>query len=124
VDSLLRQDKGARAVICANDLLALGVLIGLRRRGLDVPRDYALAGFDDLDFAAALLPPLTSVRQPARDMGAAAAQVLLEQPSSGAKHVHFEPEPMVLESTASAGVQTQGLTDLVPRSFGGPGGLV
>jgi LacI family transcriptional regulator len=88
----------ATAIICANDLLGLGVLIGLRRRGYEVPRDFALAGFDDVDFASALSPALTSVRQPARDMGTAAAHLLLQQ-GAGRKHVRFEPELIVREST-------------------------
>lgn len=97
--NLLEHSQEASAIICANDLLGLGVLIGLRRRGLDVPRDFALAGFDDVDFAAALSPALTSVRQPARDMGTAAAQLLLQQHAGRRQHVRFQPELVVREST-------------------------
>lgn len=103
VDRILQHPVPATAIACANDLLALGVLIGLRRRGLDSPHDYALAGFDDVDFAAALSPSLTSVRQPARAMGTAAAQLLLQQ-QGRTRHVQFEPELVVRESTRPTGV--------------------
>lgn len=120
VEKFLQKPTAATAIACANDLLALGVLIGLRRRGLDVPRDYALSGFDDVDFASALLPALTSVRQPAREMGTAAAELLLQPPSARSKHVRFEPELVVRESTAAS----PGAHDLrglgSAGDFGGP----
>jgi diguanylate cyclase (GGDEF)-like protein len=52
------------AIVCANDVMALGVLDELDRRGLRVPRDLSLVGFDDLDFARYARVPLTTVRQP------------------------------------------------------------
>ena len=87
-------------VICGNDLLALGLLRGLHDRGLRVPEDLALVGYDDVDFAAALSPGLTSVRQPSFDMGAAAARLLMHNPSGEESQVTFEPELIARESTA------------------------
>ena len=63
---------------CANDATAVGALETIRARGLAVPEDVALAGFDDLEFAAHLDPPLTTVRQGVREQGAEAVRVLLE----------------------------------------------
>ncbi len=71
-------DRGCDAIFCANDATAVGALETIRARGLAVPEDVALAGFDDLDFAAHLDPPLTTVRQGVREQGAEAVRVLLE----------------------------------------------
>lgn len=87
-------------VVCGNDLLALGVLLGLQKAELRVPEDFALVGYDDVEFAAALSPPLTSVRQPSYQMGMAAARLLLDGSTGGNRHIKFEPE---LIARASSG---------------------
>jgi LacI family transcriptional regulator len=91
------------AAFCANDLLALGVLQEMTRRGLDVPGDLAIVGYDDIDFAAAAAVPLTSVRQPRAQLGQSAADLLIDEVSSPDTHQHrqvvFEPELVVREST-------------------------
>jgi DNA-binding LacI/PurR family transcriptional regulator len=66
------------ALICSNDLLALATIAALRRAGLDVPGDVSVIGFDGMPAAALVAPPLTTVRQPARSMGRAAAEMLLD----------------------------------------------
>ncbi len=71
-------DAGVDAIFCANDAMAAGALETIRARGLRVPDDVALAGFDDLDFAAHLDPPLTTVRQGVREQGAEAAHTLFQ----------------------------------------------
>jgi DNA-binding LacI/PurR family transcriptional regulator len=92
------------AVFCANDLLALGVLQEMSLRGLRVPRDVAIVGYDDIDFAAAAAVPLSSVRQPREQLGRTAAQLLLEEVHDGAFHQHrqvvFKPELVVRESSS------------------------
>jgi LacI family transcriptional regulator len=65
-----------RAIACANDQTALGVTYALAEHGLDVPRDVAVTGFDDLPFARHLRPQLTTVRQPIQEIGAKAFEVL------------------------------------------------
>jgi LacI family transcriptional regulator len=91
------------AVFCANDLLALGLLQDTVRRGLSVPGDLAIVGYDDIDFAAAAAVPLTSVRQPRSQLGKAAMEMLIEEATDGKAHRHrqivFEPELIVREST-------------------------
>src|SRR5690606_26872841 len=75
-----RLDKGQkmpRALFCANDLMALGAIAALRERGLQVPEDVAVMGFDDLPLAAASVPPLTTVRQPIQEMGAIAFRMVV-----------------------------------------------
>lgn len=71
-------DCGVDAIFCANDATAQGALETIRGRGLRVPDDVALAGFDDLEFAARLDPPLTTVRQGVREQGAEAVNCLLQ----------------------------------------------
>jgi LacI family transcriptional regulator, galactose operon repressor len=65
------------AVVAANDLLAMGVLAAAARAGLAVPGDVSVAGYDDIAYAAFTSPPLTTVRQPAREMGEEAVRLLL-----------------------------------------------
>ncbi|MEV0646288.1 LacI family DNA-binding transcriptional regulator [Phytomonospora sp. NPDC050363] len=90
------------AVFCANDLLALGVLQELITRGLRVPEDMAIVGYDDIEFAAAAAVPLSSVRQPRELLGRTAAQLLLEEVED-AGHQHrrtlFDPELVVRRSS-------------------------
>jgi len=115
------RDAGARllglaprptAVFCANDLLALGVLQALYGAGVGVPDDIALVGYDDIEFAAAAAVPLTSVRQPAAEIGRTAAELLLAETSEATgsdatreRHTHqrivLRPELVVRDSTRS-----------------------
>lgn len=76
------------AVVCANDLVALGVLRHLRSHGVGVPRDVALVGFDDIAYAAVAAVPLSSVRRPRQEMGRLAAALLLEEIDSPQTHHH------------------------------------
>jgi LacI family transcriptional regulator len=66
------------ALLCANDLMAIGALEYCKSVGLRVPEDVSVVGFDDLPIAALLTPRLTTVRQPAREMGHRAATLLFE----------------------------------------------
>jgi LacI family transcriptional regulator len=90
------------AIFCANDLIALGALQELTTRGIQVPDEVAIVGYDDIDFAAAAAVPLSSIRQPRDQLGRAAAGLLLEEVhDTGHKHRHiiFEPELVVRESS-------------------------
>ena len=78
VEQLLRLDQPPTAIMCGNDLLALGVLQELRRRKLRVPADVAVTGFNNFDFAEFVDPPLTTVRTPGYEMGRAGAQNLID----------------------------------------------
>jgi LacI family transcriptional regulator len=93
VDTLLAGGARPTAIMCANDMLALGASLALRERGIEVPADMALVGYDDVEFAAALAPPLTTVRQPSFEMGVAAARLLLRSGTDGSgEHLQFVPE--------------------------------
>lgn len=65
-----------RAIVCANDQAALGVMHALARREIRVPDEVAVTGFDDVPVARHLHPPLTTIRQPIKDLGATAFDVL------------------------------------------------
>jgi LacI family transcriptional regulator len=67
------------AVFCANDLMAIGAIDALREAGLDVPGDVAVAGFDDVDAATIVHPPLTTVVNPAFDIGVSAGRLLVSR---------------------------------------------
>lgn len=92
-----------RAIFCANDLLALGMMQGLLRAGLSVPDDVALIGFDDLNWAPLATVPLSSIRQPRDLMGAMAVTMLLSEIENSADHVHeakiIPPELVVRRSS-------------------------
>jgi DNA-binding LacI/PurR family transcriptional regulator len=66
------------AIVCANDLLALGAMHQLRDHGLSIPADVAVVGFNDFDFSAYLDPPLTTVRIPGYEIGRVAAERLID----------------------------------------------
>ena len=80
---LLDRHSRPTAVMCGNDLVALGVAKAARDRGLTVPSDLAITGFDDFDFAQAVDPPLTTVRIPGYEMGRYAATALIDAVESG-----------------------------------------
>jgi DNA-binding LacI/PurR family transcriptional regulator len=97
-------DHGATAIICASDPLALGAIRAVRRRGLHVPGDVSVVGFDDSAFMKYTDPPLTTVRQPIESMGRAAVDRLvsqLEGRRDGPQELLFAPELVVRSSTAA-----------------------
>ncbi|MEQ0564143.1 LacI family DNA-binding transcriptional regulator [Amycolatopsis sp. NEAU-NG30] len=77
IRQLLASGPAFDAVFAHDDLTAAGVLAALHATGRSVPGDVAVVGFDDIPLAAHTQPPLTTIRRPLRDMGAAAAQQLL-----------------------------------------------
>ncbi|MFE9252757.1 LacI family DNA-binding transcriptional regulator [Streptomyces sp. NPDC007088] len=105
-DALL--DRGCTAVVCASDMMALGAIRAARARGLDVPGEVSVVGFDDSTLIAFTDPPLTTVRKPVPAMGQAAVRALLEEiggtPAPHSEFV-FMPELVVRGSTASAPVR-------------------
>jgi LacI family transcriptional regulator, repressor for deo operon, udp, cdd, tsx, nupC, and nupG len=97
-------DRGCTAIICASDLMALGAIRAARARGLQVPQDVSVVGFDDSPLIAYTDPPLTTIRQPVQAMGQAAVRTLLEAvegtPAAHSEFV-FMTELVVCGSTAA-----------------------
>jgi LacI family transcriptional regulator len=92
------------AVFAANDLVAVGLEQAFIMRGtVRVPDEIAIVGYDDIAFAEAAVVPLTSIRQPAQDLGRRAFELLLHQVEHGQdvelEHVEFTPELVVRQST-------------------------
>ncbi|MFE2756489.1 LacI family DNA-binding transcriptional regulator [Actinosynnema sp. NPDC059335] len=97
-------DKGCTAIICGSDLMAFGAIRAARQRGLVVPQDVSVVGFDDSPLIVFADPPLTTLRQPVEAMGQAAVHALLEEiggtPAPHAEFV-FLPELVVRGSTGA-----------------------
>ncbi|HEY4413431.1 MAG TPA: substrate-binding domain-containing protein, partial [Gaiellaceae bacterium] len=94
--------RGATAVICASDVMALGVVRGARRDGRDVPGEVSVVGFDDSLFMSCTDPPLTTVRQPIEAMGRGAVATLMSQIGGApvsTEELLFAPELVVRGST-------------------------
>jgi LacI family gluconate utilization system Gnt-I transcriptional repressor len=77
-NEMLEKVPGLEAVFCCNDDLALGALFESQRRGIRVPEDVSIVGFNDLDFCASAYPALTSVAIPRYEMARQAAEIVLE----------------------------------------------
>ncbi|MFE1381816.1 LacI family DNA-binding transcriptional regulator [Streptomyces sp. NPDC058740] len=95
--------RGVTGIVCGSDPLALGAIRAARRRGLAVPGDVSVVGFDDSAFMTCTEPPLTTVRQPIEAMGRAAVDLLCAQIQGSGAHpgeLLFEPELVVRGSTA------------------------
>ncbi len=104
------------AVFCANDLIAIGLLQELTRHAIRVPDDVAIVGYDDIEFAAAASVPLSSVRQPRRELGRTGASLLLDESRSGNDHKHrqvmFQPELEIRESSQMLS-QSKGILEVL-----------
>jgi len=106
IESLLEAGKKLPpAILCANDQTALGVIHALGQRGIRVPQDVAITGFDDVPVARHLHPPLTTVRQPMQELGATAFEVLYRRISlgGGQRDIVLPVELVVRESCGCAG---------------------
>src|SRR5467141_1899571 len=104
---LLATGEAFTALFAFNDISAIGAIRALREAGRRVPEDASVVGVDDIQSAAFQNPALTTVRQPLREMGVIAAQILLRRINASAKTpypktVTVEPELIVRESTARA----------------------
>ncbi len=101
VETLLMRASPFTAIFAANDQMAYGARLALYRRGIRVPEDVSLVGFDNLPGSAFTTPPLTTVRQPTVEMGTAAASAILSLISGAPPDLpHFAPELIIRESAS------------------------
>jgi DNA-binding LacI/PurR family transcriptional regulator len=109
VAGLLALPAPPTAICCYNDMTAMGAMRAIRARGLRVPEDVSVTGFDDLFFAAYLQPPLTTVRQPMRHMGQLAMENLFKLMSGeeSVAQIKVEAELIVRASTGRAKSQDE-----------------
>ncbi|MGO8772639.1 MAG: LacI family DNA-binding transcriptional regulator [Terracidiphilus sp.] len=104
---LLQEKRSFTALFAFNDVAAMGAILALREAGLRVPKDISVVGFDDVLAASTYNPPLTTVRQPLRNMGQTAATTLLglirdEIPRPQPAAITVYPNLIVRKSTAPA----------------------
>jgi LacI family transcriptional regulator len=102
MEVLLGIPEPPTAVVAANDLLAMAAISAATAHGLRVPRDVSVVGYDDITYARLVSPPLTTVRQPAREMAREASNLLLDRLSTGpreSRRLVFQPELVVRRST-------------------------
>ena len=107
VGELLSKMPDLTAIFALNDVMAIGVLSGLRRLHRRVPADISLAGFDDIPIAKDLMPSLTSVRVPMFEMGARALALAMEPLGAGLRTEHLPTELVLRDSTGPALVRTK-----------------
>ncbi len=91
----LPSERRPTAIICANDQMAIGAMGAIWGRGLQVPGDIAVIGFDDIPMASLTCPPLTTVRLPMYDMGYKAMELVLKKISKR-KEEEGMPEPQII----------------------------
>jgi DNA-binding LacI/PurR family transcriptional regulator len=103
-ERLLAGNASLSAIICGNDLMAIGVMNRLHQEGLSVGQDIAVAGFDDIPLAAYTRPSLTTVRQPIYEIGRQTCAILIKMLSGKITdeiHVMLTPQLIVRDSSGS-----------------------
>ena len=107
-EKLIYSDARPTAIFTGNDEMAVGAYQAVRKAGLRVPDDISIVGFDDTPMASRVWPPMTTVRLPIREMGRAAASLLLKEPieKASAELISFTPEIVVRDSAAAPGKGT------------------
>jgi LacI family transcriptional regulator len=101
--ALLDLENPPTAIFASNDVMAMGVMDAIRSRGLRVPEDVSIIGFDDIPQAAMVRPALTTVRQPLEEMGRLATQMLIDQlknPDKEIGRVELPTQLVIRDSTA------------------------
>jgi LacI family transcriptional regulator len=99
-ERILDEHPDTTAILALNDDIAIGVLSALRARGVSVPEQVSVAGFDDVAVAQDLAPSLTTVRLPMAEMGEQALLLALKEPSARPRRRHAGHELVVRDSTA------------------------
>ena len=100
---ILAMDQRPTAVFCSADMVAFGLIAGLKAGGLDVPGDISVVGFDDIEMSGSFVPALTTIRQDRPQLGRRAAEVLLDRLRGQAGPVPQTLVPVELVVRASTG---------------------
>lgn len=106
---LIQSRQQFTAVLCFNDVSAMGTIRALHEAGLRVPNDVSVLGFDDIQSSQYQVPSLTTIRQPLQKMGSTAARMLLKKLAGEItpELIRVDPELIVRESTARASKQSK-----------------
>ena len=118
IQELLMRRRDFTALLCFNDVSAIGSMRALHDAGLRVPEDVSVLGFDDIQAARYTVPSLTTIRQPLEQMGKLAASLLLKKliPDTQPETIKVDPELIVRESTSPARITELGLVNREERN--------
>ncbi|MCJ7841226.1 LacI family transcriptional regulator [Lederbergia sp. NSJ-179] len=95
---LLKKDELPTAIFCCNDMTAFGVMNELAAQEIKVPEQISVMGFDNIEFAEMVTPPLTTIQQPDYEMGRMACNLLLDQLNGeSTEHVDIMLQPRIIE---------------------------
>jgi DNA-binding LacI/PurR family transcriptional regulator len=103
-DELMRLDRLPTAVVCVNDLCAIGLMLGLQSHGVDIPGELSVVGFDGIDLATYVHPTLTTVAATPTHVGEVAASMLLDaidEPDAPPARVRIELGPMIMGASTA-----------------------
>ncbi|MBN2123650.1 MAG: LacI family DNA-binding transcriptional regulator [Deltaproteobacteria bacterium] len=109
IEKLISLDNPPTAVFCSNDFIALGAMEGAREMGLHLPEEMSIVGFDDMEISSFVVPSLTTIRQPAYEMGKLGAEALVRRLTQGSTrpvHELLETSLVIRESTTHARPRT------------------
>jgi LacI family transcriptional regulator len=118
MDQLLSLKRPPTAIFAVTDMTAIGAYGAARKRGLRIPQDLAIVGYNDIPLAGRLIPGLTTVHVPIHEFGSVAARMLLEQIETGVltpRRVVFAPQ-LVIRGSSRAGADEQPAGRPAPRS--------
>ena len=104
-ERLLREEPGVTALACANDDMAAGAMLTLHRAGLDIPADISVTGFDDTPMSEVIWPPLTTIRQPIKDIAERAVRMLVERPPQADTQYEALPHALIVRQSTAAPLQ-------------------
>lgn len=109
--ALLDLDTAPSAVFAINNPMSLGVMAAIKERGLRIPEDISVIGFDDAPWSGLLNPPLTTIAQPTDALGTAAARLLLDRIAGGNTGIahHLVMQPHLIERASTAPPPVAGL---------------
>jgi LacI family transcriptional regulator len=94
-------DRKVTAIACANDDMAAGVMLAVHRAHLDIPSVISVTGFDDTPMSEIVWPPLTTIRQPIKELTERAVHLLAESQSNGAPHYDALPFELIVRQSTS-----------------------
>jgi LacI family transcriptional regulator len=94
---LLKQDNPPSAIFACNDDMAAGAIAAAHQAGMSVPQDVTVVGFDDTANASAAWPPLTTIRQPIREMARTSIEILSRSVAHKVAQTNPKPEKVTLD---------------------------
>ena len=104
-ERLLRRGVAITVLACANDDMAAGAMLALHRAGIEIPSQISVTGFDDTPMSEIVWPPLTTVRQPIKDIAERTVHMLIEQAQDEEAHYEALPHELIIRESTAAPAQ-------------------